>query len=451
MIATSDFTGPIPKPKSSKARKKWLRKFKKAELLSKMILAGGSKVQQKEARAALIVLKLAEAGFSAEAVKLTGKLKDKGEIKVIYQEIINLAWKASPATLATITKFFIKNGSKADNPIISKLTDSSGKFERKLKNTQLTAILDPLIKAYENDPAIIDILAEVLVHKKGYRKVFSKWMWKAGKGDFLFKILESEYFIEPDYGPTTFPEVGELKIEKDMPWVYANKQKYYVNYLVNLGAETGVDIPKPKNLKFKALRKWLDENTEKFGEALAKKYPDDPARWIKVYEQIADIFFYHTLGRNIKPHRGGKLMKLRPGAPKKMRLKADCDVLATYAMRFFVGIKDSSKADFKGFEPIGYMALDPKGQMGHAVALMRRDGRYYIINNKEVTTTGIVEDAKNKGKARAIIAMRNDALQIYDAAPASYKVYYADAEANGAMAKALANTQDSTRRKDLEP
>jgi hypothetical protein len=451
LISTDRGTKPIPKPKLLKARKKWRRKFKKAELLVEMILASGPKVQQKEAHAGMILRKMAQAGFSAEAVKLTGKLTDPGEIESIYNEIILRARKASPAILTTITKYFIKSKGKADNPIISKLTDASGSFEKKLKPVQLTAILNPLIKAYENDPIIIDILAEVLIHKKGYRKVFSKWMWKTGKGDFLFKILESEYFIDPDYEPTVFPEVGKLKLGKDMPWVYANKQKYYVKYLVQLAKETGVEIKQPKNMKFKILRKWLDTYTEKFGEALAKKYPDDPKRWIKVYEQIADIFFYHVLGRDIKPHRGGKLMKLGPAAPKKLRLKADCDVLATYAMRFFVGIKDTSKIDFKTFEPIGYMALDPKGYTGHAVALMRRDSRYYIISNKEVTTTAIKEETTDKEKEMAIVAMRNEALLVYDEKPESYKVYYADAEPNGAMKKALANTKPSTRRKDLEP
>jgi hypothetical protein len=70
---------------------------------------------------------------------------------------------------------------------------------------------------------------------------------------FLFNILESKYFIEPEYGPTVFPEVGELKLEKDMPWVYANKQKYYVGYLVQLGKDTGVDIKNPENLRFETL------------------------------------------------------------------------------------------------------------------------------------------------------------------------------------------------------
>lgn len=442
---------PIPKPKSRKGRKEWWKKFRKAQLIAKMILDGGPRVQQKEDRAAMILNLLARAGFSAEAVKLTGKMTDPTQIEYVYSGVLDRVKKVAPVTLTNITEYFIKNKTKVDNPIITKLTDRSGSFEKKLTNAQLTAVLKPLIKAYEKDAMIIDVLSEVLVHKPGYRKVFSKWMWKAGKGDFLFKILESEYFIEPDYGPTVFPEVGELKLGKDVPWVYANKQKYYVDFLVKLGTETGVTISQPKNLKFKTLRKWLDTNTEKFGEALAKKYPNDPKRWIKVYEQITDIFFYHVEGRNIKPHLGGKLMKLGPGAPKKMRLKADCDVLATYAMRFFVGIKDTSKVDFKAFEPIGYMALDPLDDDGHAVALMRRDGKYYVISNKEVFKTTITESTKDAEKGKAIKAMRDEALKVYDSAPASYKVYYADAIKGGAMPRALANTLASTRRTDLEP
>lgn len=93
--------------------------------------------------------------------------------------------------------------------------------------------------------------------------------------------------------------------------------------------------------------------------------------------------------------------------------------------------------------------MDFRVSDGHAVALMHPDGRYYIISNWEVFTTTITEAAKDKEKA--VKAMRDEALKVYDSAPASYKVYYADTKANGVMTKALANTQVPTRRTDLEP
>ena len=220
---------------------------------------------------------------------------------------------------------------------------------------------------------------------------------------------------------------------------------------MQLGKDSGVEIAAPKNLKFNAIKAWLDKNTENIGEALAKKHPNDPDKWIKTYEEIADIFFYHVSGRNINPDPVGKLSKLGPGAPAKLRLKADCDVFSTYAMRFFNSVKDPDNPALKAFEPIGYMAIDPKGNEGHSVALMRRDGSYFVINNKEVSDINIHEDKVDDKKAAAIKGMRNDALQIYDHVPDEYKVYYADAVAGGAMPKSLMNITEATRREDLEP
>lgn len=443
--------GPLPKPKGKKARKAWEKKFKKAELLAKKILAGGPKVVQKEDRAAMILNYMAQAGFGQEAVALTASMTDEGQIEYVYGAVLDRIESADPQVLTRITEWLIKHKGKSDNPLLEKFSTSSGDFEKKLNNARLKAILKPLIHAYEKDAFLIDIVSQVLLRKKGFRKVFSDWMWKENKGDLLFKVLQSKWFIEPEYGPTVLPDVGELKMEKDMPWVYANKQKYYVGYLVQLGKDTGVKIDAPKSLKFRTLRSWLDDNTDKFGAALAKKHPDDQDKWIKTYEEIADIFFYHVSGRNINPDLAGKLGKLGPGAPAKLRLKADCDVLSTYAMRFFDRVRDPDNPAFKAFEPIGYMALDPKDNDGHSVALMRRKGKYFAINNKEVSDLKVVENKPDAKKEAAIKALKADALLIYDEKPQAYKVYYADAVAGGAMPKALSLTKEDTRREDLEP
>jgi len=451
LIGDPSGTGPLPEPKAAKARKAWEKKFRKATLLAQMILAAGPKVVQKEDRAAMILNYLAQAGFTAEAVTQSASMTDVGQIQYIYAGVLQRLDKAGASELTTITRFFIAKKGQKDNPILDKLTSGSGDFTRKLNNAQLTAILKPLITAYEKEPFLIDLLSEILLRKQTYRKVFSDWMWKEGKGAFLFKLLQSKYFIEPEYGPTVLADVGELKMEQDMRWVYANKQKYYVDYLVQLGVDSGVKIDAPKNLKFNTIKAWLDANTENIGSALAKKYPEAPDQWIKVYQEIADIFFYHVSGRNVQPDPGGKLAKLKAAAPAKMRLMADCDVFSTYAMRFFNSVRDPANPAFKAFQPVGYMALDPKGGEGHSVALMRRKGDYYVINNKEVTAVGVHEAKPDEKKEQAIKAMKRDALQVYDAEPASYKVYYADAGADGAMPRALMKIDESTRRADLEP
>jgi hypothetical protein len=453
LIAVPNNVLPIPKPTEKESLRVWQKNFQKAQLIAGMILQGGSQVEQKETRAGMILNIIAQAGFTKEAVALAKPMKDPGEIEYVYRGVLDSARSADPQSLTVITEFFIEKQKKGEtsNPIIEKLTDKSGSFERTLDDSRLNAILKPIVASYENDEMILDLLSEVLVHKPKYRKVFSDWMWKEGKQNLLFRVLESKYFVEPGYGPDIFAEVGELELEKDMPWVYANKQKYYVNYIVQLGQESGVNIQKPNNLKILTLRRWLDENTEKISQALAKKYPDDTEQWIKVYEQITDIFFFHVSGRNIIPDPAGKLAKLLPGAPQKMRLKVDCDVLSTYAMRYFFGIKDPTKPELKWFEPVGYMAIEPSGDEGHSVALMRRDGRYYVISNKEVFPTDVVEEKFNAKKEAGIKEMKRIGFEVYENKPSSYKIYYANAIEGGAMPESLMNTEETTRRRDLEP
>lgn len=445
-LISENYMNPKPVPKSRKGKKKWKRNFKKAEVLVKKILASGAKKQDKEDLAQIVLNIMARAGFADVAFKFGQKMKKPD---YIYTVILSQPKKAAPETLTEITKYFIKKSGKK-NPVIKKLTDATDAFEKNLSHDQLTAILEPLMDKYKHDNIIYDIVSEVLIFRKRYRKFFSKWMWENSKGHLLFKILESKYFIEPGYRPTVLgSQKNALTLKKDMKWVYANKQKFYVNYLVKLGKHTTVKIKKPKNMKFKTLRKWLETHTEDIGKALAIQYPNRPEFWIKVYEQLTDIFFYHT-SKNVKASRKGKVKGLGKDAPNRMRLKADCDVLATYAMRFFASIKDPSNANLKVFEPIGYLLLHPENRVGHAVALMRRNGTYYIINNKQVFKTKIKEKTKDGKKETALKTLRDNALDIYNTTPDQYQVYYDDAEATGAMSKDLYKQKETTRREDLE-
>jgi hypothetical protein len=443
-------TGPIAKPKDPKERAAWEKKFQKAQLLAEMILAGGKAVPGGDARATLILGLMAQAGFSSGPVDLAKGLTSVDDIEYIYGGVLDQAGQADPKSLTTLTEVLTDKRGKNDNPVIKRLTDRSGSFEQGLSSDRLTAILAPLIQKYEKDPLLIEILAETLVFNPKYRETFSTWMWKEGKSELLFQVVSSKYFVEPEYGPEAFSESSKLQLKKDMPWVYAQKQRYYVDYLVQIGKDTAVEIKAPKKLKLPELKTWLDDNTEAIGEAVAKKYPDQPAQWTRIYEQLADIFFYHVDGRNINPDLGGKLSKLKPGAPAKMRLESDCDVLATYAMRYLRGVRDPLLPDFKGFESVGYMAIEPVGPPGHAVALLRRDGQYYVINNKQVTLTKVAETKPDEMKAEALQALKKDALAIYETEPAAYKVFYADSP-DGRMPRALARTEASVRRKDLEP
>ena len=78
-------------------------------------------------------------------------------------------------------------------------------------------------------------------------------MWTKDK-DFLFKVVDSDYFVEPGYGGQAFADASgnarEMDMKKDMPWVYTVKQKYYVDFLVGLGQKASIALPKPSDLKF---------------------------------------------------------------------------------------------------------------------------------------------------------------------------------------------------------
>lgn len=428
----------LPKPKGKKEQKEWEKKFRKAHLLGLRILQGSDKVEQKEIRAGMVAQDLANSGFISESMEIANRLTDKDQKKFVYELVLQNSEKASASDLRMVTLFFANSGATlADHPLMTRLKDRSGDFSRQMGETKLNVVLDVIISKYRSDPNLADDLAEILVFNAGFREPFSKWLWIKDK-HLLFAVLQSKYFIEPGYGPTQLSDAAgaprEMTMQRDMPWVYTYKQKYYVDHLVALGAAQGEQIPQPKNLEFATLRKWLDDNTEKIGAALAKAHPANPASVTETYEKIADIFFHHVDRGNVQADRAGKLAKLPASDPRKLRLKADCDVLATYATRL---LKSS------GFIPVGYLAIFPSAEAGHAVALLQKGSRYYVVNNKEVSAISAAT------KEAAVKKLRDDALSIYDS-PTAYKIYYDDAGPGGEMTKALAEMQESTRRKDLE-
>ena len=64
------------------------------------------------------------------------------------------------------------------------------------------------------------------------------------------------------------------------------------------------------------------------------------------------------------------------------------------------------------------------------------------MSNKHVTSS----DAPDK--EAAIVASRDEALDVYRAEPKAYDVFYEDA-VNGVMTRDLSTTQERVRRKDL--
>jgi hypothetical protein len=260
----------------------WEQRFQKTRLLAEMILSGSENVEQKETYAGQLAQDLAAAGFVDQAMEVAALLKEPRLKGHVYTSVLNSAEKASTDQLVSITQFYIDAGMDvASHPLMTKLDDRSGDFSRKLGPSNLQAVLGVMLEKYQGDKDFSDRIARILVFDDTFRVPFSEWMWEKDK-DFLYQVLQSDYFIDPDYAPKVLKEASgaphKLTMEKDMPWVYTYKQKYYVDYLVNLTAKTGMDIPPPASLDFAGIKTWLDANTETIAASLQKLYPQDPAR-----------------------------------------------------------------------------------------------------------------------------------------------------------------------------
>ena len=446
----------LDKPKDAAAQAKWAANFRDAYQLARMIL-DSSGTDQRDSRAGMIATDLATAGFTTEAMALAPRLPAEQQ-DFIYTEVAQHAASASADQLRTVSAYSAKaHKTPGEHLLLRRLTDRSGDYAKALGKDKLLAALAPTLAAYKADADYAVAIAEILVFHKDGRAPISEWLWKDDK-HFLFTVLQTPYFVEPGYdGGEQFAEAGSttqgraLTMAADMPWVYTYKQKYYVDLLVALGAKHKIAIPAPASLAFASLRTWLEAQTGNIGQALAAEYPQAPEQITQAYARIADIFFFHVDRGDVVPDLAGHIGGQAAADPSSMRLKSDCDVLATYAVRLLRS---------GGFTPVGYMALIPGGKLpGHAVALLKKaqptapaaEGqaptapvdRYYIVNNKRVTPF----DGPNKEAAiRALLA---NGLATYGAEPESYRVYYEDAAADGAMTRTLWTTQDSVKRADL--
>jgi hypothetical protein len=440
------------KPTHKAELAQWQTNFRDAYQLALMIL-DSSGTEQRESRASMIGVDLATARFTTEAMAVAARLPAEHQ-NFIYDEVAKRPDSATVDQLRTVSAFSVGvHQTPGEHLLLSRLTDRSGAYATLLGNEKLLAALAPTLAAYKADADYQEVLAEILVFHKPGRVPVSNWLWTQDK-DHLFRVLESPYFVEPGYGGSQFNDAAgkprELTMADDMPWVYTYKQKYYVDFLVRLGAEQGVAIPAPADLRFASLRAWLQAQTGRIGQALTAKYPQDPVAKAAVYQHIADIFFFHVDRGDVVPDLGGDVSGLGAADPNGMRLKADCDVLATYATRLLRSA---------GFTPVGYLAVVPEGgPAAHAVALLKHaeaggpatvpapgtgKERYHIVNNKQVTPSDAAD------QEAAIQAALADALDIYSGRPEVFRVYYENATATGAMTRALWTTQASVRRDDL--
>ncbi len=456
----------FPKPKDAKKAAEWQDNLDRAEIIARWLFTLKSTTKddgiKKDAdtKANYILTALAQAGLVSKAMAQSGYLSTENR-KSLYDSILQNPSAASASELETIFRFQ-SNGvaDPADVPIIQTFTDGNNSPLKSLPADKTKAIFGVLATKYGTHDVLVNAIAEVLMFNPSIRNSVSDAMMSSaiGSPQLLFKVLKHKFFIEPEY------EGGEIlktliptgmstatydaqRMTNDMPWVYTYKQKYYVDYLVDLAKGQNITIPKPTAMNFAGLKTWLDGNTEKIGQAAKAKYPSDPNAVFEIYQNIADIFFYHIPhDRDVPPDLEGKIGHLKEGAPAKKRFEADCDVFATYAMRLFFNA---------GFEPIGYMAYVPTGSFqaraAHVSALLRKDGKYSIINNKGILDAGVTEAKTDEKKDEALKSMRKKALRdaYADPIPTELKLYYQDAGPKGQMSQQFKNQDSSLERPDL--
>lgn len=461
----NDVMVPLPKPKDAKAAQEWQDNFDRAEIIARWLFSLKASTADDEikkdadSKASFILDSLAKAGFISKAIAQSGYLNSDTRTQV-YETILENPSLVAASEFETIVNFQANGVSDPDKvSIVQTLINGNTSPLKILPADKTQAIFKPLVTKYGSHETIVKAIAEVLMFNPGIRTKISDALMASdfGSPELLFKVLKHPYFIEPEYGASilanvipsgTKPEDYETqRMTTDMPWVYTYKQKYYVQYLIDLAKGQKIAIEKPKKMDFSGLKTWLDSNTEKIGETAKAAHPADPNAVFEIYRNIADIFFYHIPhDRDAVPDLQGKIGHLKEGAPSKKRFEADCDVFASYAMRLFHNA---------GFEAIGYMAFVPEGSFAdraaHVAALLRKDGNYHVINNKGILNAAISETIPNDKKGDALKAMRKKAFRdaYGDPLPTELKIYYQDAGAKGEMSK-LFKDQDSTlERADL--
>jgi hypothetical protein len=436
------------RPSDPKKVADWERRFEKASILARRIMLADPKVFQRDIRAGMLARDLATAGFIDKAMTVATSLTAADQKGFVYEAVISHPAAVSAAHLTTITGHFVKPNPKlADHPVMKAIRDRTGTYSKALGPEKLNAVLGGVISAYAADPDLIQALSEVLIFNKAYRATFATWIRAQGKAELLFRILRSKWFADEDQAERQeFADAAgktvSLDRETDQGWVISEKQRYYVDYLIALGLRNNVAIPKPKDLKFGSIKAWLDANTELVAQALTAA--KDPAGAAKVYREIADVFFYHVTEAegDVKPDLAGKLAKLDAATPQKMRLKSDCDVLASYALRLLTG---------SGFTPVGYLAIVPTdtSRQPHVVGIVQQAKDQYLISNKTIEMLGTTAA---KEKDLLLAARTYGFAEAYrDPKPTSYAVYYAAAGAKGEISQKLIDADASLRRTDLEP
>jgi Domain of unknown function (DUF4157) len=423
-------------PKDPKAKAEWKKRFAKSELLAGRILSrGGPGVKQKEERGQMLARDLATAGFVDEAMALARQITERDIRAFVYDSVMDRPDKVKPAQVAEITKFHVsRQVAMTDHPVLMKLQADDGSYVKKLAPDKVNAALGELVKGYEGEPGLPHELAKILFFNPEIRAGFTKWMIKEKKGALLRKVSEEPFFVE---GAKIGPPAAQVSpTEGTLAWAIANKQKVAVADIMALASAAKLPIKPPKTSDAKGLKAWLEANTEAIGQAIEMQHPGDPDAAEAMLHQITGAFMYHVdpNGPNIKPDKRGKIAHLEAGGPQKSQLKVDCDVLATYSVRFLVS---------SGFTPVGYMSIAPtdKSRAAHAMAILRYGQEWRAVSNMESRAfpATITKD-------EALKMLRDFGVQeAYDSSRplTGFQIFYQDSDAKGTLPSAVRDSDAS--------
>lgn len=428
----------LPEPKDPIAKAAWKRQFEKIDKLAGRILdQSGPKVEQKEDRAQMMATDLATAGFINEAMALAPKITDPELRKFIHQAVLGHPAKVTEAQVTTIAQDQATNAKDiSDHDLFTRLTTDQGGFAKDLGSAKVNAVLKVVVKTYPTASELPEKLAQILFFHPGSRAAFTTWMLAEKRNALLKQVSDQGYFVEDANiqagGKTLHPDAATLG------WAIGNKQRITVDDVIALCAKAGTPLKAPAANDIATLKTWLELNTEKIGQAVAKQNPGKPEVAEAMYTQIVEAFTWHVPGdstEDVKPDKSGHITKLSAAGPQKSQLKVDCDVLATYGVRFLVA---------SGYTAIGYMAVKPTDpdRAPHAMALLQHGKDFHAISNNATQKLAATT------KAAALKEVRDFGLgEAYDPdRPLSgYDIYYMDSDAKGTLPDAVLN-QDSAAR-----
>lgn len=428
----------VQEPKDPKAKAAWKRNFQKVEKLAGRILdMSGAKVEQKNERAQMLAVDLANVGLINEAMALAPKIADPEIRQFVYQAVLEQPAKVTEAQITTIAQDQA-NSAKAmtDHDLLSRLTADQGGYAGQLGGAKVNAALKAIVKAYAADTDLPEKLANITYFHPASRAAFTEWMLAEKRGVLLQQVSEQPYFVEGAEievkGKFQNPDAATLG------WSIGNKQRITVDDIVALGTAAGIAIAAPAVRDANSLKAWLEANTEKIGQAVKKQHPGDAAKAKALYTQIIEAFTWHLPGdskEDVAPDKSGHITTLKSGGPQNKQLKVDCDVLATYGVRLLVA---------SGFTPIGYMAVKPTDteRAGHAMALLQQGTNFHAISNSATRDLGAIS------KSAALEKLRDFGIaDAYDADNplTGYDIYYMDSDAKGTLPDEVLN-QDSKAR-----